>query len=58
MTSRDFDSAVLTGHTVVAIIQATKNDRWAGHQTWNIARATARDESRVVLVDLSLDRPV
>ncbi len=58
MTSRDFDSAVLTGHTVVAIIQATKNDHWAGDQTWNIARATARDESRVVLVDLSLDRPV
>ena len=58
MTSRDLDSAVLTGYTVVAIIQATKNDHWAGDQTWNIARATARDESRVVLVDLSLDRPV
>ena len=58
MTSRNFDSAFLTGHTVVAIIQATKNDHWAGDQAWNIARASARDESRVVLVDLSLDRPV
>ncbi len=58
MTSRDLDSAVLMGHTVVAIIQATRNDHWAGDQAWNIARATARDESRVVLVDLSLDRPV
>ena len=58
MTSRDFDSAFLAGHTVVAIIQATKNDHWAGDQTWNIARATARDESRVVLVDLCLGRPV
>ena len=58
MTVREFDRAVLTGHTVVAIIPTTKNDRWASSQAWNIARAAAGLDSHVVLVDLSLERPV
>ena len=58
MTVREFDRAVLTGHTVVAIIPTTRNDRWASAQAWEIARAAARQDSRVVLVDLSLERPV
>ena len=58
MTDREFDRAVLTGHTVVAIIPTTKNDRWASSQAWDIARAAAGQDSRVVLVDLSLERPV
>ncbi len=58
MTVREFDRAVLTGHTVVAIVPTTKNDRWASSQAWNIARAAAGQDSHVVLVDLSLDRPV
>jgi hypothetical protein len=58
MTGGEFERAALANHTVVALIPATEDYRWAASQAWAVARAAAQEKPRVALVDLSVNMPV
>ncbi len=57
MTAREFDSATLADHAVVALIPTTRDYEWAAAQAWTVAREASRGKPRVALIDLSLSQP-
>jgi len=58
MTGGEFHSESLANHTVVALVPATEDYRWAASLAWAVAREAAQAKPRVALVDLSLKMPV
>jgi hypothetical protein len=49
--------SLLTGQALVALVPATGDHAWAAGAAWDVARAAARGDRRVALVDLWLERP-
>ncbi|HVH67666.1 MAG TPA: SPOR domain-containing protein [Gemmatimonadales bacterium] len=49
--------SLVTGQALVALVPATGDLRWAAGAAWDVARAAARGERRVALVDLWLEQP-
>lgn len=49
--------SLLTGQALVALVPATGDHAWAAGAAWDVARAAARSDRRVALVDLWLERP-
>jgi hypothetical protein len=49
--------SLLAGQALVALVPATGDQKWAAGAAWDVARAAARGDRRVALVDLWLERP-
>jgi cell division septation protein DedD len=49
--------SLVAGQALVALVPATGDLRWAAGAAWDVARAAARGERRVALVDLWLEQP-
>ncbi len=49
--------SLLAGQALVALVPATGDQKWAAGAAWDVARAAARGERRVALVDLWLEHP-
>src|SRR5260370_36148106 len=49
--------SLLAGQALVALVPATGDQKWAAGAAWDVARAAARGDRRVALVDLWLGRP-
>jgi cell division septation protein DedD len=49
--------SLLTGQALVSLVPATGDHAWAAGAAWDVARAAARGDRRVALVDLWLERP-
>lgn len=50
--------SLVAGQALVALVPATGDLRWAAGAAWDVARAAARGERRVALVDLWLEQPI
>ena len=49
--------SLLTGQALVSLVPATGDHVWAAGAAWDVARAAAKTDRRVALVDLWLERP-
>src|SRR5205823_5740300 len=49
--------SLLTGQALVSLVPATGDHAWAAGAAWDVARAAAKTDRRVALVDLWLERP-
>jgi SPOR domain len=49
--------SLLTGQALVSLVPATGDHAWAAAAAWDVARAAAKTDRRVALVDLWLERP-
>jgi hypothetical protein len=48
---------LVESQALVALVPATGDLRWAAEAAWDVARAAARDDRRVALVDLWIEEP-
>lgn len=48
---------LVESQSLVALVPATADLRWAAEAAWDVARAAASDQRRVALVDLWIDEP-
>ena len=53
----DLVPSLLHGQSLVALVPATGERRWAGEAAWEVAHAAAADGRRVALVDLCIEEP-
>jgi sporulation related protein len=49
--------SLVTGQALVALVPVTGDVKWAAGAAWDVARAAARTDRRVALVDLWLEQP-